>query len=85
MEFYSIIGFVEGDNMSKYISVFFLTLMISVIFLWLFAYLFDGGDYVEAAVYTFGTIIVMLLSFLISLMYYLINLLKKQGFIKHTK
>ena len=74
--------------MSKYISIFFLTLMISIIFSFLFASLFDSGDsgdYVETAVYTFGTIIIILLSFLISLMYYLISLLKKQRFIKHTK
>lgn len=71
--------------MSKYISIFFLTLMISIIFFFLFANLFDGDDYAETAVYTFGTVIVILLSFLISLMYYLINLLKRQGFIRYTK
>ena len=64
--------------MSKYISIFFLTLMASVILFFLFAGVFDGGDNTEAAVYTFGTIIVILLSFLISLMYYLINLLKRK-------
>ena len=61
--------------MSKYISIFFLTLMVSVIFFFLFSNVFDGGDYSETAIYTFGTIIVILLSFLISLMYYLINIL----------
>lgn len=71
--------------MSKYNSIFFFTLMISVFFFFLFSYLFDGGDHIETAVYTFGTIIVILLSFLVSLMYYVIDLLKKQKFIKHTK
>lgn len=64
--------------MSKYISIFFLTLMASVILFFLFAGVFDGGDYAESAVYTFGTIIIILLSFLISLMYYLINLLNRK-------
>jgi len=64
--------------MSKYISIFLLTLMASVILFFLFAGVFDGGDYAETAVYTFGTIIIILLSFLISLIYYLINLLKRK-------
>lgn len=64
--------------MSKYISIFFLTVMVSVIFFFIFSNMFDGGDYAETAIYTFGTIIVILLSFLISLMYYLINLLRRK-------
>ena len=64
--------------MSKYISIFFLTLMASVILFILFVNVFDGGDYAETAIYTFGTIIIILLLFLISLMYYLINLLKRK-------
>lgn len=64
--------------MSKYISIFFLTIVVSIIFFFLFVSVFDGGDYVETAIYTFGTIIVILLSFLISLMYYLINLLNNK-------
>lgn len=64
--------------MSKYISIFFLTIVVSIIIFFLFVSVFDGGDYVETAIYTFGTIIVILLSFLISLMYYLINLLNNK-------
>lgn len=64
--------------MSKYISIFSLTLMISVIFYFIFLGVFNGSDYAETAIYTFGTIIVILLSFLISLMYYIINLLKRK-------
>jgi low affinity Fe/Cu permease len=64
--------------MSKYISVFFLTLIAGVVLYFVFGNLFDGGDYAETAIYTFGTIIVILLSFLISLMYYAINLLKRK-------
>ncbi|MGE8081416.1 hypothetical protein [Peribacillus loiseleuriae] len=64
--------------MAKYISVFFLSLMVSVMFFFLFASVFDGGDYAETVIYIFGTIIVILLSFLISLMYYLIDLIKRK-------
>ena len=64
--------------MVKFISIFFLSLFISVILFFIFSNLFEGGDYTETAVYTFGTINVMLLSFLISLMYYLIDLMKKK-------
>lgn len=64
--------------MSKYISIFFLTIMGSIILFFLFVGVFDGGDYAETAIYTFGTIIILLLSFLISLMYYLINLLNNK-------
>lgn len=65
--------------MSKYVSVFFLTLIASAVLYFVFGNLFDGGDYAETASYTFGTIIVILLSFLISLMYYAINLLKRKN------
>ena len=64
--------------MSKYISIFCLTLVASVILFFLFVGVFDGGDYAETAIYTIGTLIIILLSFLISLMYYIISLLKKQ-------
>lgn len=64
--------------MSKYIRVFILTLIASLVFYFVFIGLFDGGDYAETAIYTFGTIIVILLSFLISLVYYAINLLKRK-------
>ena len=63
--------------MSKYISIFFSTLTISIFLFFLLTLLFDGGDYIETAIYTFGTIIIILLSFLISLVYYLIHLLKR--------
>lgn len=61
--------------MSKYISIFFLTVMISGFLYFLLGNVFDGGDYAETAIYTFGTIIAILLSFLIALVYYLINLM----------
>ena len=62
--------------MSKFISMFILLAMCSSIIFFLLLHLFDGGDYVETAIYTFGTIIVILLTLLISLIYYLIDLIK---------
>ncbi|MDP1421705.1 hypothetical protein Q8G35_25905 [Peribacillus simplex] len=65
--------------MAKYIRIFFLTVMVSVILIFIFGSVFiGGGDTAEDAVYTFGTIIVILLSFLISQMYYLINFIKNK-------
>lgn len=64
--------------MSKFISIFFLSIMISVVLFLLFGSIFDGGDYAETAIMTIGTIIVILISFLISLIYYLIDLIKKK-------
>ncbi|MBT2667349.1 hypothetical protein J7J00_17875 [Bacillus sp. ISL-4] len=65
--------------MAKYISIFFLTVMVSVILFFILGSVFiGGGDPAEDAVYTFGTIIVILLSFLISQMYYLINCIKNK-------
>ncbi|WP_427138833.1 hypothetical protein [Psychrobacillus psychrodurans] len=54
--------------MSKYISIFFLTLLVSVICFFIFSNVFDGGDYAETAIYTFSAIIIILLSFSVSLM-----------------
>ncbi|MCD1163425.1 hypothetical protein [Peribacillus frigoritolerans] len=65
--------------MAKYISIFFLTVMVSVILFFILGSVFiGGGDPAEDVVYTFGTIIVILLSFLISQMYYLINCIKNK-------
>ncbi|MFE0507463.1 hypothetical protein ACWF7H_27690 [Peribacillus butanolivorans] len=64
--------------MSKYISIFFLTVMVSVILFYILGSVYmGGGDPAEEAVFTLGTIIIILLSFLISQIYYLINLIKK--------
>ena len=63
--------------MSKYISIFFSTLTVSIFLYFPLTLLFDRGDYLEIAIYTVGTIIIILLSFLISLVYYLIHLLKQ--------
>ncbi len=64
--------------MSKFISMFILIAMCSSFLFFLFLNLFDGGDYVETAIYTFGTIIVILLTLLISLIYYLIDVIKRK-------
>jgi len=65
--------------MSKYISEFFLTLLASVILFFVFSGVFDGGDHIETWIFTFGTIIIISLSFLIALMYYLIDLIKRKS------
>ena len=64
--------------MSKYIGIFFLALMASVFLIYLFAEVFKGGTYAETAVYMFGATIIILLSFLISLIFYLISLIKSK-------
>ncbi|RBP89991.1 hypothetical protein DFO70_11097 [Cytobacillus firmus] len=64
--------------MSKYISMFFLFAIVSVLLFFIFGSIFmGGGNPAEEAIYTFGTIIILLLSFLISQLYYLIDLVKK--------
>ncbi|MCS0788450.1 hypothetical protein NX021_09825 [Cytobacillus firmus] len=67
-----------GESMSKYISIFFLFAIVSVLLFFIFGSIFmGGGNPAEEAVYIFGTIIVLLLSFIISQLYYLIDLLRK--------
>jgi hypothetical protein len=66
----------EKEVLTKYISIFLLCILTSVILFFIFGNFFDGGDAVETAALTFGSIIVILLSFLISLMFYLLNLVK---------
>ncbi|KML41851.1 hypothetical protein [Cytobacillus firmus] len=65
--------------MSKYISIFFLGTLVSFLLFFIFGSVYMGGDNpAEEAVYTFGTIIVLFLSFIISQMCYLIDLIKKK-------
>ncbi|WP_010676632.1 hypothetical protein [Bacillus timonensis] len=64
--------------MSKFVSIFFLTLLICIVFFYALLNVFDGGDHVESAVYTFGTIILILQAFVIALLYYLIDSVKKK-------
>ncbi|MEK3856261.1 hypothetical protein [Cytobacillus sp. FSL H8-0458] len=65
--------------MPKYISIFFLFAMVSVLLFFIFGSVFMGGrSPAEEAVYTFGTIIVLLLSLVISQICYLIDLINKK-------
>ncbi|RDW17067.1 hypothetical protein [Oceanobacillus chungangensis] len=65
--------------MSKYISVFFLSVFVSFILFFIFGSIFlNDGNPAEEAVYTVGAIIIFLLSFLIAQIYYVINLIKKK-------
>lgn len=59
--------------MAKYISIFFFTILVSVILFFLIGIFFSDGD----TILIFGTITILLLSFLISLMFYLIDLVKR--------
>lgn len=64
--------------MFKYFSIFILILMVNLIFFYIFSSVFmGGGDPTEDLVLTIGTIIIILLSFLISQFWYLIDFLKK--------
>jgi hypothetical protein len=68
-----------GDSMSKYISIFFLLAMVIVLLFFIFGSVFmGGGNPAEEAVYTFGTIIVLFLSVVISQICYLIDLINKK-------
>ncbi|MBS4193159.1 hypothetical protein KHA94_23955 [Bacillus sp. FJAT-49705] len=64
--------------MAKYISIIFLSIFISIILFMILVNVFAGGDHVEEAVYTFGTIIVILLSFAIAQIFYIIDFIKKK-------
>lgn len=65
--------------MSKYISIFSLSVFVSFILYFTFGYiLMSNADSVEWAVYTVGVIIIILLSFLIALLYYVIDLIKQK-------
>ena len=62
--------------MGKYVSIFFLTIIISIFLFFLFANFISGeGD--EGLIVVIGITNVVLTSFLISLIYYLIDLIKK--------
>jgi hypothetical protein len=65
--------------MAKYINMFFfIVLACFILFLILSSFFIGDGDPPEAAVYTFGSMIVILFSFLITQMYYLIDFVKEQ-------
>ncbi|WP_370224187.1 hypothetical protein [Cytobacillus sp.] len=65
--------------MSKYISIFFLFAIVSVLLFFIFGSVFmGGGNPAVEAVYIFGTIVVLLLSFITSQLFYLIDLFKNR-------
>ncbi|MGF9891231.1 hypothetical protein ABEX78_21460 [Priestia megaterium] len=66
--------------MNKYSAIFIITIFICVALYGVFGFLFgNGGDIAEDAIKTFGLIIVVMLSFLITQMFYVIDLLKKKN------
>lgn len=62
--------------MSKYVIRFFLTFITCIFLTLILTGLFDSGDNVETWVLTFSTIIILLLSFIIALLLYAIDLIK---------
>ncbi len=65
--------------MSKYISIFLLTVAVCIILYFIFGYaLMSEADSVEGAINTFGIINIILLSFLIAQFFYVIDLIKKK-------
>ncbi|MCT8138441.1 hypothetical protein H1D32_12210 [Anaerobacillus sp. CMMVII] len=63
----------------KYVLIFFGILITSlVIFIILREDVFLRRDFLEDAIYSFGTVIVLLLAYLIAQFHYLIDLLKKK-------
>lgn len=65
--------------MSNYISIFSLTVLVSIILYFIFGYaLMSEADSSEGAIYTFGITITILLSFLIAQFFYVIDLIKKK-------
>lgn len=59
----------------KYFSVFIITLIVSVILFFIFGAVYSG---VDASVNVYGSIIILLLCFLITLVYRLIDLVKQR-------
>jgi hypothetical protein len=63
----------------KYRAIFIIAIFICIALYGVFGLLFgNGGDIAEDAIKTFGLLIVVLLSFLIAQMFYVIDLLKKR-------
>lgn len=67
--------------MSKYIGKFFLTLIPSLILTFLLSLYFVDvdGERSVAWILTFGIVIILMLSFLITLIYHLIDLIKHKS------
>ncbi|MFN7249911.1 MAG: hypothetical protein ACK4M9_03880 [Anaerobacillus sp.] len=63
--------------MDKYISIFFLTALASVVVLHIIGSIFPFVT-AEDAVFLFGMVCIVLFSFIISQLYYIIDLIKKK-------
>ncbi|WP_335872789.1 hypothetical protein [Bacillus sp. 2205SS5-2] len=63
--------------MARYLSIFFLSVLASIVFFFIIGTLFSGeGSPAEDVVFIFGALIVILLSFLITQMFYIMDLVK---------
>ncbi|MFN7249898.1 MAG: hypothetical protein ACK4M9_03815 [Anaerobacillus sp.] len=65
--------------MRKYISIFFITLVISFVIFFLGNGFFDGGNFLETTILSVGAVTVFLLSYIIAQVHYLIDLVKKKS------
>jgi len=63
--------------LGKYIKTFFGTLFLSFILFFPLNWFFDGGNFLETTILSVGAVIVILLSYLIAQIYYLIDLIGK--------
>ena len=64
--------------MGKYIKIFFGALVISFIIFFLGNGFFDGGNYLETIILSAGAATILLLSYLVAQIHYLIDLVKKK-------
>ncbi|MFG6115771.1 hypothetical protein ACGTN9_11310 [Halobacillus sp. MO56] len=64
--------------MGKYIKSFFATIVVSVIIYMSGQTVFGGGNHLETEILSVGSIIVLLLSYLIAQVHYLIDLIKSK-------
>ncbi|MGM0838585.1 MAG: hypothetical protein ACQEV7_20825 [Bacillota bacterium] len=64
--------------MSKYISIFFLAIVVSIILFFTLGFLFGGGEGSEGIILAIGAILILLFSYLIAQMHCLIDTLKKR-------
>jgi hypothetical protein len=63
--------------MSKYISIFFLAIVVSITLFFTLGLLFGGGEGSEGIIFSIGAILILLFCYLIAQMHYLIDTLKK--------
>lgn len=64
--------------MSKYISIFFLAIVVSITLFFTLGILFEGGEGSEGIILSIGAILILFFSYLIAQMHCLIDISKKR-------